>query len=236
MTPLSRTSCPSDRHPRRYVCTEGRVDEARPSFFRSSKRLTAIASPRRRVATLPRGNPLANLVGKELLNRVGSRKRHGKHVVSLDYFCGAGGFSTGALRARERLHLPGYSYGINHDEFAIQTISSNHHGTFVNSSVEAIPARDIVTEGYVTLFTGAAECIMHSTARRSDLPIYDQSRTSAAYMLESIRDLPPEAVVIENVREWLQWSRLNPKTMRPEKGYEGKYFKALCESAARSGL
>lgn len=100
-------------------------------------------TPRRRLATIPHGNPLAHLLGKELLNRVGSRKRHGKHVVSLDYFCGAGGLTTGVERARERLKLPGY-HGINHDEFAIQTISSNHHGTFVNSSVEAIPAREIV--------------------------------------------------------------------------------------------
>lgn len=72
---------------------------------------------------------------------------------------------------------------------------------------------------------------MHSSARRSDLPIYDQSRTSAAYMLESIRELPPEAVIIENVPEWeRQWSRLDPHTMRPVKGHEGEYFQAFVKA------
>jgi site-specific DNA-cytosine methylase len=196
----------------------------------------AVNSPRRRVAHIPRGNPLAHLLGKDLLNRASSRKRHGKGVVSVDYFCGAGGLTAGIERAKERLDIEEQNhYGINHDPFSIQTISSNHFGTFINSSVEPIPIRDIVTEGYVTLFTGASECIMHSTARRSDLPIYDQSRTSAAYMLEAIRDLPPEAIIIENVPEWSRWSRLDPKTMRPAAGYEGEYFEAFCKALRDMG-
>jgi DNA (cytosine-5)-methyltransferase 1 len=194
-----------------------------------------IVPRRRRLAEIPSGNPLKHILERELLGRVAHRKRHGRHAVTVDYFCGAGGLTTGVERARERLRMPGYHYGINHDERAIQTISTNHHGTFVNSSVESIPVREIVREGYVTLFTGAAECIMHSTARRSDLPIYDQSRTSAAYMLEAIHDLPPEGIILENVPEWQNWSVLNTKTMRPVKGREGEYFRAFVKALRDMG-
>ena len=83
-----------------------------------------IVPRRRRLAEIPSGNPLKHILERELLGRVAHRKRHGRHAVTVDYFCGAGGLTTGVERARERLRMPGYHYGINHDERAIQTIRS----------------------------------------------------------------------------------------------------------------
>jgi site-specific DNA-cytosine methylase len=179
----------------------------------------------RRVLQIPRGNPFAALRGTDVIDRVMRRQKHGRLFVSCDFFAGAGGLTSGIIRARDSLSinghpLLGYHYAVNHDEKAIQTIWSNHHGTFVNSSVSTIPLRDIVKEGYVSLFTGAAECTTHSRAASKDAPVYEQSRTSAAYMLESIRDLPPEAFIIENIREWVGWRSRNAR----DNAREGKYF------------
>lgn len=192
-------------------------------------------APRRKLAQIPRGNPLARVLQLELLNRVAARRKHGTEIVSVDYFCGAGGLTTGIDRAKDALGITGPHYGINHDENAIQTISSNHFGTFINSTVESIPLRDIVREGYVTLFAGAAECIMFSSARGSDKEIYDQSRTSAAYMLQAIHDLPPEAIILENVVEWMRWGRLCSRTKRPLPGYEGEYYRAFMRALEKMG-
>jgi hypothetical protein len=74
-------------------------------------------SRQRKVAEIPKGNPLSFILGRDLLNRAASRRRHGKTIVTVDYFCGAGGLTTGIERAREALGLPGCHYGINHDEY-----------------------------------------------------------------------------------------------------------------------
>jgi DNA (cytosine-5)-methyltransferase 1 len=149
-------------------------------------------------------------------------------ITAADLFCGAGGTSTGLVKAVEELEA---EYGIklrlklvavNHWDVAIATHSANH--SFAQhkcSGLTGVEPRSVIP-GYLDLLVASPECTHHSNARGGK-PMNDQSRSSGADVVRWIRDLRPSMVIIENVREYRTWGPLG-KNNRPIKSRKGEYF------------
>ena len=100
-----------------------------------------------------------------------------------DLFCGAGGTSTGALKAARELKLDINLVAVNHWDIAIATHSLNHPGVkHVNSDLEKVDPRVVVPGGKLDLLVASPECT-HFSKARGGKPMSKQSRASVKYIL-----------------------------------------------------
>jgi DNA (cytosine-5)-methyltransferase 1 len=130
--------------------------------------------------------------------------------IFIDLYCGAGGTTTGAVHAAEELDIELDCTAVNHNIFAISTHSINHPGTqHFCQSVQDVEPRVTVPGGYADFLWASLECTHHSNARGGQ-PMNDQSRSSAWDLLRWAKDLDIETIMIENVREFLDWGPLYP--------------------------
>lgn len=114
-----------------------------------------------------------------------------------DLFCGAGGSSTGALRAIRDMGGELDLVAVNHWDVAIATHSRNHPGARHHCvNLDAARPEDIVPEGYLDLLMASPECTYHSRARGGK-PINDQLRMSAWHVQRwVIRRWPAELAAL----------------------------------------
>lgn len=149
-------------------------------------------------------------------------------LVIVDLFCGAGGFSTAAIRAVKKIKGEISRFvAVNHWDYAIATHSQNH--PFAKHMREAVDAIDpkVVIPGKnkrVHLLLASPECTHHSNAA-GNRPINDQSRVTAWHVLKWLQEVYVDAFIIENVREFLDWGPLGAD-MRPMKSCKGETFRA----------
>jgi hypothetical protein len=106
----------------------------------------------------------------------GPHDRHGIRQILLicDLFCGAGGFTTGALRAIRELGLEAVMAAVNHWPVAIATHRLNHPE--VRHYIEDVRAAnpvDIVPERYLDVLLCSPSCVFFSRAR-GGLPSSDR--------------------------------------------------------------
>jgi DNA (cytosine-5)-methyltransferase 1 len=147
--------------------------------------------------------------------------------VVVDLFAGAGGSSSGILRALKALRVPTLLIQVNHWDRAVATQIVNFpNAIHLNASVETPDPREIILWGYVDLLAASPECVSYSVAR-GNKKIREQSRSSAAFLLTWLERVTVARFVFENVREWKTWGRLNKTGTATLKGYEGEYYRAF---------
>lgn len=150
----------------------------------------------------------------------------GRKTLVADLFCGAGGTSTGALRALERRGLAVELVCVNHWPIAIETHKLNHPTArhYVQDLASARPA-ELVPEGYLDLLTASPTCTFHSRARGGK-PTSDQQRADPWHIVTWLTELQVKRLLIENVPEFVDWGPVCPETGRPIKARKGEYFRA----------
>ena len=147
-----------------------------------------------------------------------------------DLYCGAGGATTGVLRAARRNGREiGFGVAINHWPIAVATHSANHPGvTHLCESVERVDPCVAVPGGVLDLLWASPECTHHSRARGGK-PRQNQSRSGASHVLTWLDKLYVKAVIIENVPEFVEWGPLGANG-EPLKSQKGECFAAFLQS------
>lgn len=142
------------------------------------------------------------------------------NLTFVDLFCGAGGFTAGAEQS-------GYARGalaINHWRPAVYSHETNHpHVRHICASIDDVNPLEFKDEG-INLLLASPECVYHSVAR-GGRPVDDQRRASAWCVPRWIESLRPKWVVIENVREFVDWAPLG-RDNKPLKSKKGEIFRA----------
>lgn len=157
-----------------------------------------------------------------------------KLIYAVDLFCGAGGTSTGLLKACEDLGYRLNLLAINHWDVAIATHSANHHyAQHICENLDNVNPRKVIPSGFLDILIASPECTHHSNARGGK-PRSDQSRASAWHVLRWAEALRINNILIENVREFQSWGPLGVNDM-PLKSRKGETFRAFLIALASLG-
>lgn len=131
-----------------------------------------------------------------------------KRVYGADLFCGAGGSSSGLRDACAELGLPLDLLAINHWDVAIKTHSANHPAArHLCDNLGSVNPHVAVPGKHLDILIASPECTHHSRAL-GGLPRSNQSRASGWTVLRWAAALKPNAILIENVREYQDWGPL----------------------------
>lgn len=145
-----------------------------------------------------------------------------------DLFCGAGGTSTGIIRACHKRGIVPDLLAINHWPTAVRTHELNHPSVrHLCENLDSVDPRKVVA-GNLDLLAASPECTHHSVAR-GGVPCSDQSRSTAWHVLRWMEAKLPAAVMVENVREFMNWGPLGAN-QRPMKSRKGELFKSWVNS------
>lgn len=123
-------------------------------------------------------------------------------TTAIDLFAGIGGFTEGAIDAGIKV-----LWAANHNPKAVEYHKLNHPDTDVacqdlhQANFHEVPRHDILL---------ASPCCQgHTHARGKDMPHHDKSRSTAWAVIACAEAHREEAIVVENVQEFLDW-RLYP--------------------------
>lgn len=156
-------------------------------------------------------------------------KRKTKQLRAADLFCGAGGFSTGAMQAGVDVVL-----AINHWRTAIYTHEANHPNTrHICARIEDVDPRNDRTLPELDMLLASPECTHHSNAR-GGRPISDQKRATPWHVIIWAETKRPKWVIVENVREFRDWGPLNDKGC-PVASRKGEIFRQWVKSLESLG-
>jgi DNA (cytosine-5)-methyltransferase 1 len=155
----------------------------------------------------------------------------GCKVFYIDLFCGAGGVSTGVIRAGGKV-----IFCINHDETAIASHEANHSDvphaiedirTFDLTELLAIVylIRQMIADPVICLWA-STECTHLSKAKGGESRDAD-SRTLARDLYRYIAAINPDYIDIENVVEFLSWGPLRIACDGKGKTVEGYEYSIL---------
>lgn len=157
-----------------------------------------------------------------------------KKLLAADLFCGAGGASTGFIRACELLGLDYELLAINHWQTAIDTHSANHPNVkHLCETVERVDPVVAVPGGRLHLLLAGPECTHFSTAR-GGRPVNPQSRASAWHILKWAQELYIDTILIENVPEFRTWGPVGTNG-KPLKSKKGETYRAFLEALRSLG-
>jgi DNA (cytosine-5)-methyltransferase 1 len=118
---------------------------------------------------------------------------------AIDLFAGAGGFSTGARLAGVEV-----VWAANHWPAAVEAHAANHPGTehvcqdLQQADWRVVPPHD--------LLLASPACQGHSPARGKERPHHDALRSTAWAVVSACEHHRPEAVMVENVPAFLNWT------------------------------
>lgn len=148
-----------------------------------------------------------------------------KPLEIADLFCGAGGSSTGLMRALRRADMLGRLVAVNHWPLAIESHQSNHPGVrHVCQSLDAVSPRDLVPSGHLDLLLASPSCVHHSKAA-GGTPRDDSTRATAGHVIDWATRLRVDRILVENVPEFALWGPLDDAG-RPIKAQYGVTFEA----------
>lgn len=122
-------------------------------------------------------------------------------MKAADLFAGAGGFSTGA-----RLAGVPVVWAANHWPAAVRVHARNHPDTvhacqdLQQANWATVPAHDLL------LASPCCQGHSHARGKSAGNPKHDASRATAWAVVSALEFHRPAAAVIENVKEFLQWS------------------------------
>jgi DNA (cytosine-5)-methyltransferase 1 len=156
------------------------------------------------------------------------------NINAADLFCGAGGSSTGLVRAAAMARTPIDLLAVNHWQVAVATHKRNHPwARHECADLSAVDPNKLVPSGKLNILIASPECTHHSIARGGK-PCSDQSRASAWHVLHWAERLSPDEILIENVREFEQWGPLLENN-RPDPKRKGVTFSAFKAALASLG-
>ncbi|HEY0075555.1 MAG TPA: DNA cytosine methyltransferase [Abditibacteriaceae bacterium] len=149
-----------------------------------------------------------------------------------DFFCGAGGGTSGLLEACEELGIEVEVDAVNHWDTAIKTHSINHPNVrHWCENLDSVWPRKIVPSAHLHFAVFAPECTHHARARGAK-PMNAQSRATAWCVIRWAEEINIENILVENVPEFMQWGPLYPddypdekKRGRPIPEKKGLFFK-----------
>ncbi len=151
-----------------------------------------------------------------------------------DLFCGAGGTSTGLIKAIQSKGLVLNLLAINHWGTAIATHTKNYPwANHLCEDLDNVNPRKVVPGGYLDLLVASPECTYHSRAK-GGRPVNDQSRASAFHVLRWAEALYIENILIENVPEFMNWGPLDRAGL-PIQKLKGKTFLSFISSLQSLG-
>jgi DNA (cytosine-5)-methyltransferase 1 len=118
-----------------------------------------------------------------------------------DLFAGAGGFSTGARMAGVQV-----VWAANHWPTAVEVHAKNHPDT--EHACQDLQQADWATVPRFDLLLASPCCQGHSNARgqAAGNPKHDASRATAWAVVSALEFHRPQAAVVENVKEFLNWA------------------------------
>lgn len=158
----------------------------------------------------------------------------GKPII-IDLFAGAGGESSGIMQAFEEADMKVELYAVNHWELAIETHGLNHPQAFhYVEDVFTGTAKKHIRDRRVGLLWASPECIFHSRARGKAGPCNEQSRAGINVVLDWCQDLTVDRVIVENVKEFLEFGELDSNG-RPIPERKGKLFEKWVRDMQRLG-
>ena len=159
-----------------------------------------------------------------------------KKLLVADLLCGAGGSSTGAKRAIEKMGFEMELVCLNHWPVAIDTHQRNHpEARHYVQDIATVRPHLIVPEGYLDLLMASPTCTHHSNARGGK-PTSDQQRSDPWHIITWLTELRVKRIIIENVWEFIKWGPVNHRTGKPVKSREGEYFMAWIQVLKRLGF
>jgi DNA (cytosine-5)-methyltransferase 1 len=151
-----------------------------------------------------------------------------------DLFCGAGGTTTGLLRAAQGAGVQVDMLAVNHWNLAIESHLANHPDVrHLCESLDGVDPRKVIPGGKLDYLAASPECTNHSIAR-GGMPCSDQSRASAWHVARWAEAVRPEYIVVENVREFRDWGPLTKKG-RPDQRKKGRTFAAFLNAIESLG-
>lgn len=143
------------------------------------------------------------------------------HVA--DLFAGAGGTSTGMLRAIEAMGGLAQIVAVNHWPVAVATHTANHgKARHYCMSLETAEPEDLVPGRRLDLLVASPECV-HFSRARGGKPVNDQRRSGADWVLRWLERLDVKVLLIENVKEFMSWGDLDEKG-HPVSQKRGRFF------------
>lgn len=153
-------------------------------------------------------------------------------IMYVDLFCGAGGTSTGIHKARVNgKECAKVIACVNHDANAIASHEANHPDTLhFTEDIRTLDLTELIEHvrkmrkkypNAKLVLWSSLECTNFSNAKGG--PRDADSRTLAEHLFRYIHALNPDAVHIENVREFKEWGPLDSKG-KPIKKHKGMYF------------
>jgi DNA (cytosine-5)-methyltransferase 1 len=152
-------------------------------------------------------------------------------IYAADLFAGAGGASLGLARTCAALGYELDLVAVNHWDVAVATHLKNfpahvHHC----AGVDAVNPLEAVPGGYLDLLMAGPECT-HFSRARGGKPKKKQSRASAFDIIHWLETLYVQNVLIENVKEFLDWGPLDAdgKVIPALKGRDFRLFVGALE-------
>ena len=143
-----------------------------------------------------------------------------------DLFCGAGGTSLGAEQAGARIR-----FALNHWQVAVNTHSANFPlAKHVNSRLDMCSPSECPK---IDLLFASPECTHHSRARGGK-PTSDQQRAGAWDVMKWVEHHRPSFLVIENVREFVEWGPIGDHG-RPLEKFRGRFFQSWIAAIESAG-
>lgn len=157
-------------------------------------------------------------------------------MLVADLLCGAGGSSTGAARALNRLGLEMELVCLNHWDTAIETHTRNHpKARHYCQDISAVRPHIVVPEGYLDLLMASPSCTHHSIARGGK-PTSDQQRSDPWHIITWLTELRVKRIIVENVWEFTSWGAVDHRTGKPIKSRKGEYFQAWIQTIQSLGF
>lgn len=155
-----------------------------------------------------------------------------KPFKAIDLFCGAGGTSTGLIKAARAADRQVDLTAVNHWDIAIKTHTLNHPDVrHLCEPIDHINPRKVFPDRRINLLVASPECTHHSNAR-GGVPCSDQSRATAWKVIEWASALYIDNILIENVPEFESWGPLgvNGRPMKSKRGETFQAFKIALQS------
>lgn len=157
-----------------------------------------------------------------------------KTIEAADLFAGAGGTSTGLVRACQKTGRKVNLLAVNHWKLAIDTHKANHpEARHLCQSLDSVDPRIEIPSGRLDILVASPECTHHSKARGGK-PINDQARASAWNVLRWAELLRIRNILIENVTEFAEWGPVD-EAGKKIKARAGETFQAFITALGSLG-
>ncbi len=151
-----------------------------------------------------------------------------RNITAADLWCGGGGTSTGFRQFAEKSGFSVNLTAVNHWEIAVATHSKNHpDARHFCKAVDSVNPLELFADRKLDFLMASPECVHHSRARGGK-PRDEQKRADAWDLARWIEKLYIKNLLIENVREFVDWGPLG-QDGKPLKSKKGVYFKQFVD-------